>query len=827
MNVHLICHTHDDVGWLKTVDQYYVGSNNTIQHAGVEYVLDSVIDHLVKNPNHKFEYVEQAFFQRWWRAQSTVRQESVRVLVRNNQLSFINGAYCMHDEAATHYLGMLDQTTVGHRLLKEMFDYPVRVGWQIDPFGHSSTQASLLSAEAGFEALYFARMDYQDRQLRYNRSDLEFVWRASQNNPENSQIFTGQFIAGHYEAPKGFCFDLLCADPVIQNDPRLFDYNVKERVDTFVNIMYEYFAHSKGEDIMLTMGSDFHYENANAWFKNLDKLIQHVNEDGRVNVFYSTALDYTRSKLKSMNKKFESTKSSKAAWTVKTDDFFPYSDCPHCMWTGYFTSRSPLKRLIRIGDSFLQAAKQHEVLFGEGGKGQEHESLTLFKEEMAIAQHHDAATGTSRQHVACDYAKRIDLGITGSTTRMMNLFTEYIKKKQLPTSAAPAPAPAPAVADGHVSKHGGPSNKRHSNTTSTITSTVAGPAFKVSTMEPPVFSPCPLANMSICDASTKGGFVVTVYNSVSRSRKQAVRVPVSDTYLQVLDKNGNQIACDITDAFNHDANVPGSQKYTLHFIASAESLGYSTYFVVTSSSAAYVYPSYATFPRANDVKVNSSYMSITLDARTGLLSAVETVYDRTKVDVTHQYGYYPSYVRPQNTDEQNSGAYIFRPAQQSVTIIPPPSSVRYQSFTPCLALSSLCVAAMNMPVLLLLSSSMFYHFRQFSHVPFPSHFLHVQVAMFKGRVMTEVRYDVKDDLRMRRAMRMYDLPNADIEFEWTMKPVPIDDNVGKEIVSIFSSNMTTKGTFYTDSNGREFQRRELNYRPTWPLEVCCVLCSLV
>ena len=64
LNVHLVPHTHDDVGWLKTVDQYYYGSNKYINTVGVQYILDSVIPQLVMDPTKRFIYVEIAFF---WR----------------------------------------------------------------------------------------------------------------------------------------------------------------------------------------------------------------------------------------------------------------------------------------------------------------------------------------------------------------------------------------------------------------------------------------------------------------------------------------------------------------------------------------------------------------------------------------------------------------------------------------------------------------------------------------------------------------------------------------------------------------------------------------
>ena len=82
LNVHLVLHTHDDVGWTKTVDQYFYGSHTSdIWKAGVQYIIDSVVQSLLEDPNRKFIYVETAFFWKWWKQQTHELQEKVKNLV--------------------------------------------------------------------------------------------------------------------------------------------------------------------------------------------------------------------------------------------------------------------------------------------------------------------------------------------------------------------------------------------------------------------------------------------------------------------------------------------------------------------------------------------------------------------------------------------------------------------------------------------------------------------------------------------------------------------------------------------------------------------------
>jgi len=108
------------------------------------------------------------------------------------QLEFISGGWSMNDEAAAYYHDIIDQLTLGAQWLNETFGecgIP-RVGWQIDPFGHSREQASIFSQMA-FDGMFLGRIDYQDKQLRERTRTLEMIWKASPSLGPTADLFTG------------------------------------------------------------------------------------------------------------------------------------------------------------------------------------------------------------------------------------------------------------------------------------------------------------------------------------------------------------------------------------------------------------------------------------------------------------------------------------------------------------------------------------------------------------------------------------------------------------------------------------------------------------
>lgn len=214
----------------KISSQPSIPGKSNIQKAGVQYILNSVVASLLDDPKKKFIYVESAFFFKWWREQTPELQDKVKMLVSEGRLEFIGGAWSMNDEATTIYQSTIDQFTWGLRRLNDTFGECGRpkVGWQIDPFGHSREQASLF-AQMSFDGYFFGRLHYQDKARRLQNKEMEMVWQASDNLGEAAEIFTGA-LYNTYSPPAGFCWDVLCSDEPFVDNKHSKDYNVDRLV---------------------------------------------------------------------------------------------------------------------------------------------------------------------------------------------------------------------------------------------------------------------------------------------------------------------------------------------------------------------------------------------------------------------------------------------------------------------------------------------------------------------------------------------------------------------------------------------------------------------
>ncbi|KAF3791081.1 Alpha-mannosidase [Nymphaea thermarum] len=689
INVHLVPHSHDDVGWLKTIDQYFVGTNNSIQGACVENVLDSVFLALLADKNRKF-----AFFQRWWRKQSPRVQQITKVLVSAGRLEFINGGMCMHEEAAAHYIDMIDQTTLGHRFIKEEFGQIPRVGWQIDPFGHSAVQAYLLSAEVGFDSLFFARIDYQDRQRRRDHKNLEFVWQGSKTFGSSSQVFTGAFPDGNYEPPHHFYFEVNDHSPTVQDDVSLFDYNVHKRVEDFVNAAISQANVTRTNHIMWTMGTDFKYQYANTWFKQMDKLIHYVNKDGRVNALYSTPSIYTDAKH--------------AAHRA------------NAYWTGYFTSRPALKLYVRAMSGYYLAARQLEYIKGRTNSGPNSDSLA---DALAINQHHDAISGTEKQHVANDYAKRLAIGYS-EAEEVVNVAFACITEGKSNTSC------------------------------------------KNVEMK---FEQCPHLNISYCppsEGNLKKKLVVVAYNSLGWKRVDVVQIPISSESIIVRDSDGMAIKSQIWPLSNASVGMrnfhvraytglsPSSApRFWLAFAVAVPPLGFSTYTIEDARGKLFeqeenisALSTVSPHRGIDNIEVGQGNLKLIYSAD-GKLSRLLNKKSMVDVSVKQSYISYAGFAGT-DKDPQASGAYVFRP---NGTI---PANSAGQ----------------------------------------------IPVTIIRGPILEEVHQEFSPWI-------------------YQIGPIPVDDGIGKEVVTQIATSMMTDKTFYTDSNGRDFLKRIRDFRADWELEV--------
>lgn len=527
-----VSHSHDDVGWLKTFEQYYAGLNNSIQGSGVGMELNTIIPSLEANPDRRFTFVEQAFFQRWWQEQGDDMRARTQAVVQRGQLSFANAGTVMHDEATPTYVDMIDQTTRGNRMLQEALGVAPTNTWEIDDFGHTAWQ-SVLQGLAGYHASYAARIDYQELDMRNAMKTREMMWRASASRPD-AWSMQGIFWRGTYcwaqNAPNGLQLDAdvynTHATP-IQDSPDIEGYNMPDIVDLLVTDMHNQANTTLGSHVMLLAGCDFQYANAYSQYTNLDKLVHYCNADGRLNCFYSDVDTYTAARA--------------ASGTPMPDkagaDFMPYRDHAFASWAGYFSSRPALKAYIRDSSSVLQAARALGA--GQALAGGAPGSLDWLEQAVAITQHHDAITGTERQHVAFDYAKHLSKGAHS----------------------------AAAAIDS---------------------------AMKAVTGAATQWVQCELANVSICAATESGvGQAVTLVNPTAQNFTWYARVPVpASTSWRVVGPTGLQnVTAQLIPASARDVQlrrINGGSAQAMQWLTWAADLpafGFVTYFLVPARSS--------------------------------------------------------------------------------------------------------------------------------------------------------------------------------------------------------------------------------------------------
>ncbi|CAF4850590.1 unnamed protein product [Rotaria sp. Silwood1] len=493
----------------------------------------------------------------------------------------------MHDEGATHYNSIIDQHTLGAEFLRDQFGACGRpkIGWQIDPFGHSREVASLFA----------------------------------------------------------------------QDDPRLQEYNVPERVQAFIQA-----AHNEQAN-----GSD-------------------------VNVFYSTPSCY----LYALNK-------VNRTWSSKIDDFFPYSIAPHVVRTGFYTSRPALKRYERYSNNILQVARQLNAFSNLNMRN----SIFPLSEAIGLVQHHDAVSGTERQHVADDYVQRLSQGIDAVLVMMNNAYAKLLPKENQSLPITP-----------HYL--------------------------------------CQLSNISECLPIEKQDcFTLTLWNPNFQSVTSFVRVPVTNDYI-ILDPIGQILPSELLSIPTTIKNIPGRMSIAqneLLFKAILPPLGFNTYYFQIKTEERVKPNVEVTFNE--ECKLENQFIRVDFDNRGNLLQ-ITNYQSNTSVSFSNQGLYwYHSY-------PNGSGAYVFRPLTSNAQ---PISNIRNITCT-------------------------------------KSKLVQSALIIFNEWASEEVR--VYDGL-------------STVEFGWIVGPIHIDDNIGKEVIIRYDTDIRSASKYYTDANGREVLERIRNYRPTW------------
>ncbi|XP_040824851.1 alpha-mannosidase 2x isoform X1 [Ochotona curzoniae] len=754
LQVFVVPHSHNDPGWVKTFDKYYMEQT--------QHILNSMVSKLQEDPRRRFLWAEVSFFAKWWDNISAQKKAAVRRLVGNGQLEIVTGGWVMPDEANSHYFALIDQLIEGHQWLERNLGAVPRSGWAVDPFGYSSTMPYLLR-RANLTSMLIQRVHYAIKKHFAATHSLEFMWRQMWDSDSSTDIFCHMMPFYSYDIPhtcgpdpKICCqFDFKRLPGGRINCPwkvpprAITEANVAERAAVLLDQYRKKSQLFRSNVLLVPLGDDFRYDKPQEWdaqFFNYQRLFDFLNSkpDLHVQAQFGTLSDYFDALYKRSGVE---PGARPPGFPVLSGDFFTYADREDHYWTGYFTSRPFYKSLDRVLEAHLRGA---EIMYSlavaharRAGLATQY-PLTDFallaeaRRALGLFQHHDAITGTAKEAVVVDYGVRLLRSLVGLKRVLINA-AHYLVLGDKSTYHFDPEVPFLQADDTRVNHDA-------------------------------------LPERTVIPLDTSPRFVV-LFNPLEHERLSVVSLLVNSPRVRVFSEEGQPLAVQISPHWSSATDmVPDVYQVSLPVRLPALGLGVlqlqqglDRLRTLPSSVRVYLQGRRLTVSRheafpvrvidtgASDFALSTHYMQVWFSGLTGLLKSIRRVDEEQEHRVDMQFLIYGT-----RTSKDKSGAYLFLPDGDAQPYIPKEPPV---------------------------------------------------VRVTEGPFFSEV---VAYYEHMHQVVRLYNVPGVEGLSLDMASLVDIRDYVNKELALRLHTDVDSQGTFFTDLNGFQVQPRR--YLKKLPLQ---------
>ncbi|CAG2173889.1 unnamed protein product, partial [Oppiella nova] len=673
IQVIIVPHSHNDPGWLKTFEQYFYDQT--------AYILNNMVDKLNQYPDMSFIWAEMSFMSRWWDSLKNrpEMRESVRNLIKRGQLEIVTGGWVMTDEGAAHYYDMIDQLIEGHQFLRTsvgLTESPIN-GWSIDPFGHGMTFPYILQ-KSGISNTLIQRTHFGWKQELASKQMLNFIWKQSFDTKNMSDLFC-QMSAFDLYSIKFTCgpntdiclqydFRRIAGESSETTSIRITHENIKERAGLMMSQYGRLASLYKHNVAIVPLGDDFRFNIDTEWdqqYKNYKMLMDHINSNpvlyNKTEITFGTPNDYFTEVHQRMQK------INQNKYPTLFGDFMPYGDVyvdskPH-YWTGYYTTRPFWKSLSRELQHYLRSAEivyslARNLVRQTGNHrmserlDKDYQYLSSGRQNLALFQHHDGITGTSKEHVMEDYGKRMSRSIVDC----LGLISHSVQFLLM---------------------------KDHSITPLDMNAAHPLTAYLFPDLQRPNWDE--LTQKVVLSVPSVDGRKIVVFNSHIQTRIEVIRVLVKTPVVRVLDaQNGNEIQSQVNPVFNTTAAI-STHAFEVEFLVSLPALSLTTFVIQTfeyrhrthhrpkvslflsdakqdedifALNENKIHPKVFSFdtPFDKDYELETPYIRVGFDRRTGFLTHI---YDKRSNYLQKTKLSFMAY----KSADFNSGAYLFRPSK--------------------------------------------------------------------------------------------------------------------------------------------------------------------